>query len=70
MAFNELFQEYPNRNDELRAVAKQAYEFGKTIAREPSAAHSNGIDAHALARQRSYIEYALAMIDALHSRVL
>ena len=70
MAFNDLFQTYPNRNLELRSVAKQVYEFGKTIAREPSAAHSNGLDSHALKRQRSYIDHSLKMIDALAAKPL
>lgn len=68
MAFNDLFKEYPNRNLELRSVVKQIYEFGKTIAREPSAAHSNGLDEHALKRQRSYVEHALKMVEALNAK--
>jgi len=58
MAFSDLFKVYNNRNSELRSIAKTVYEFGKTIAREPSAAHSNGLDEHAIQRQRSYVEYA------------
>ena len=42
MALDDLHQTYPNRNNELRGVAKQMFEFGQTIAREPSAAHTNG----------------------------
>jgi hypothetical protein len=68
MAFNDLFQLYPNRNLELRSVAKQCYEFGKTIAREPSAAHSNGLDVHALLRQRSYVTHAKALVEAINSK--
>lgn len=68
MAFNDLFQLYPNRNLELRSVAKQVYEFGKTIAREPSAAHSNGLDEHALKRQRSYVDHALKMVEAINAK--
>ena len=68
MAFNDLFKEYPNRNLELRSVAKQVYEFGKTIAREPSAAHSNGLDEHALKRQRSYVEHGLKMVEAINAK--
>ena len=64
MAFNEYFKEYPNRNLELRSVAKQVYEFGKTIAREPSAAISSGLDNHALIRQRSYVEHTEKMVEA------
>lgn len=68
MAFNDLFLEYPNRNLELRSVAKQCYEFGKTIAREPSAAHSNGLDEHALARQRSYVTHARSLVEAINAK--
>jgi hypothetical protein len=62
MAINDLHQIYPNRNSELRSVAKQCYEFGQTIAREPSAAHTNGLDEHAIERQRQYIAHARDMI--------
>jgi hypothetical protein len=68
MAFNDLFKVYPNRNRELRTVATTLYEFGKTIAAEPSSAHTNGLDAHALKRQRSYVTYAKAMIEALNAK--
>ena len=68
MAFNDLFLVYQNRNSELRTVAKQIYEFGKTIAREPSAAHSNGLDEHAIKRQRSYVTHAQAMVDAINAK--
>lgn len=66
MAINELHKVYPNRNAELRAVVKQLYEFGYTIAQEPSAAHSSGMDSHAIGRQRMYLDYANSMIDALN----
>ena len=68
MAFEDLFGIYPNRNAELRSLAKQCYEFGKTIAKEPSAALSSGLDEHALKRQKSYIDYAKGMVDALHAK--
>jgi hypothetical protein len=68
MAINDLHAVYPNRNHELRSVAKQCFEFGKTIAREPSAAHSNGLDEHAIRRQESYIASAKAKIAALNAR--
>jgi len=67
MAINDLHQVYPNRNSELRGVAKQLYEFGQTIAREPSAAHTNGLDEHAIKRQEMYIDHALNMIEALNA---
>ncbi len=70
MSFGDFFQVYPNRNLELRSIVKQAYEFGKTIAREPSAAHSNGLDEHAMARQRSYVDHSLQMVDAINSKPL
>ena len=67
MAINDLHEVYPNRNSELRGVAKQCYEFGQTIAREPSAAHTNGLDAHAIVRQEAYIEHATKMVEALNA---
>lgn len=70
MAFEDLFVTYPNRNAELRSLAKQCYEFGKTIAREPSASLGSGLDAHALKRQKSYIEHATQMVEALHAKPL
>ena len=68
MSFNDLFAIYPNRNPELRSVAKTMYEFGQTIAREPSAAHSNGMDIHARTRQESYVTHALAMVNAINAK--
>ena len=68
MSFSELFQVYPNRNLELRSVIKQAHEFGRTIAMEPSAAHSNGLDDHALKRQRSYVDHARKMVAAIAAK--
>jgi len=66
MAINDLHQVYPNRNSELRSVAKQCFEFGQTIAREPSAAHTNGLDEHAITRQKTYIEHARSMVQSLN----
>lgn len=68
MAFSELFKIYPNRNMELRAIAKQMYEFGKTIAREPSAAHSSGLDVHAIRRQREYVTHSVSQVEALFAK--
>jgi len=70
MAFEDLFGIYPNRNAELRSVARQAYEFGKTIAKEPSASLATGLDDHALKRQKSYIDYMNGMVDALNAKPL
>ena len=67
MAINEFHKVYPNRNAELRAVVKQFYEFGYTIAKEPSAAHSSGMDSHAIRRQRQYLDYANSVVDALNA---
>ena len=66
MAINDLHQVYPNRNSELRSVAKQCFEFGQTIAREPSAAHTNGLDEHAIARQKTYIDHASNLVRSLN----
>ena len=68
MAFADLFGVYPNRNAELRSLAKTCYEFGKTIAKEPSASLSQGLDIHALKRQQSYIDYAKGMVTALNAK--
>ena len=68
MAFSELFKVYPNRNMELRSIAKQMYEFGKTIAREPSAAHSSGLDVHAIRRQREYVAHSVSQVEALFAK--
>ena len=68
MAINDLHLVYPNRNIGLRSCAKQCYEFGQTIAREPSAAHSNGLDEHAIGRQRQYIQKAKDVVERLHAK--
>lgn len=68
MAFEELFQVYPNKNLELRAVAKTAYEFGRNIAKEPSAGMSLGLDIHAISRQRSYVQALIGQLEAFHNR--
>ena len=68
MALSELFKVYNNRNHELRTVAKTLFEFGATISQEPSAAHSNGLDMHALKRQKSYIDYAKSVVEALQAK--
>lgn len=68
MAINELHLVYPNRNIGLRSAAKQCFEFGQTIAREPSAAHSNGLDIHAIERQRQYIQKARDVVARLHAK--
>lgn len=68
MAFNDMFRVYPNRNSEMRTLVKTMVEFGRTIAKEPSAAHSNGLDEHALRRQRSYVDHAVQWVEALAAR--
>ena len=68
MAINDLHQIYPNRNIGLRSAAKQCFEFGLTIAREPSAAHSNGLDEHAIKRQKQYIQKARDVVERLHAK--
>ena len=70
MSFNELFKVYPNKNIELRALAKQAYEFGRTVAQEQTAAVSLGVDPHALARQRSYVTLLEGKLKAFYERPL
>lgn len=66
--FNDLFKVYPNRNSELRAVVKKAYEFGANVAQEQSAAMSSGLQEHALRRQRSFVARIRAAIDRLAAK--
>jgi hypothetical protein len=68
MAINDLHKLYPNRNSGVRTVAKQLFEFGQTIAKEPSAAHTNGLDEHAIERQKTYIAHAQDMVERLNAR--
>ncbi len=68
MAFEELFKVYPNKNVELRACAKVAYEFGRNIAQEPSAGLSMGLDPHAIGRQKQYLIRMGDMVGAFHAR--
>ena len=68
MAFEDLFKIYPNKNVELRACAKVAYEFGRGIAKEPSAGSSLGLDEHAIKRQKQYIDRMRDMVDAVNGR--
>jgi len=66
--FNDLFKKYPNRNAELRAVAKSAYEFGKTVAQEADAALGSGMHEHAIGRQQSYLDYLETLVEAIHAK--
>lgn len=66
--FNALFKIYPNRNAELRMISRQAYEFGKTIAKEADSALSSGLHEHSIKRQHSYIDYLESMIDAMKAK--
>jgi len=68
MAFEDMFRIYPNKNAELRAICKAAHEFGNTIAQEPSAGMSIGLDEHAIARQRSYVQSLSGQLEAFHAR--
>ena len=70
MAFEDLFKVYPNKNIELRAIAKTAYEFGRTIAAEQTAAMSLGVNEHAVRRQREYIQTIKGQLDAFNARPL
>lgn len=66
--FSSLFKSYPNRNAELRMVARQAYEFGKTVAAEADSALSAGMHEHAILRQHSYLGYIEDMVNTLKAR--
>ena len=68
MAVNELHRKYPNRNNQLRALAKKCFEYGRNIASESSAALTNGLDEHALTRQNACLEEAVRMGAALNAK--
>jgi hypothetical protein len=68
MAFEDLFTNYPNKNLELRNIAKTAYEFGRNIAQEPSAGMSTGLDQHGLNRQKDWVAALSARLEAFHSK--
>ena len=68
MSINDLHREYPNKNPELRAVSRQCYEYGLTVAQSPSANHSSALDEHDLRRQRQYVDQARDMIQALYDK--
>jgi hypothetical protein len=66
--FADLFKKYPNRNAELRAVAKSAYEFGKTVAQEADAALGSGMHEWSIGRQNSYLDYMTTLVEAIHAK--
>ena len=68
MAFEDLFQEYPNRNPELRMIAKMAYEFGRNIAESPSAAATIGVLDHEIKRQDQYVKRMQDLCESLHAK--
>jgi len=70
MSFSELFKIYPNRNSELRYVARQAYEAGFTIAQEPSAGMSFGLDEHAIIRQKAYVTAITLSVNNLKAKAV
>jgi len=66
--FNAQFKVYPCKNPELTMIARQFFEYGKTIAKEPSASLSSGLDDHAIKRQSDYIARCVLMVEALHAK--
>ncbi len=68
MAFSDLFKEYPNRNKELRMVAKKAFEFGRNVAAEPTANLSIGILDHTIARQKEYVSRTKDLVESLFNK--
>ncbi len=68
MAFADLFLVYPNRNKELRMLAKKAYEFGRNVAAEPTANLSMGILDHTILRQKEYVARTRELVEALAAR--
>lgn len=68
MPIADLHKVYPNRNAEIRALCKQLYEFGATVARIPSASMSSGLDEHSIRRQLEYLDHSENMVTALSER--
>lgn len=66
--FNALFKIYACKNPELTMVSRQLFEYGKTIAKEPSAALSSGLDEHAIKRQNNYVARCVSLVDALAAK--
>lgn len=65
---SDLFKVYPNKNIEVRMLAYKAFEYGRNAAYEQSAGMSIGIDDHAIARQRRYVEDFNNRLDSIHAR--
>ncbi len=63
-----LFKIYANKNIEVRMLAYKAFEYGRNTAFEQSAGMSIGIDEHAIARQRRYVEDFNDRLDSIHNR--
>ena len=66
--FAEFFKEYPNSNAELKTIAKACHDFGMETCKEQTAAMGIGVNDHAIARQRQYVQYVSEMLDAVFAR--
>ena len=64
----DLFKVYPNKNMEIRMLAYKAFEYGRNTAFEQSAGMSNGVDEHAVTRQRRYVEDYVDRLNSIHAR--
>lgn len=69
MSIKEMFRVYGNRNSEVRAIANQAYEFGKNVAQSQSAALSAGIAPDEVKRQQTYIEATKKNIATANDKI-
>ncbi len=68
MEYKELFKEYGVKNVELRSIVQLSHRIGLTIAQEPSAGMTIGLDEHALARQLAAVNAVQARLDAVHAK--
>ena len=68
MAFADLFGVFPVRNAELRSLSDFCNEAAYNTAVEPSAGLAIGLDEHAVARQRGWIQNARERAAAIADR--
>jgi len=62
-----LSKEYPNKNPELRRVAKYAWECAHNTVKEGSAGSTIGADEHFVKRQKEFVSGFEALLEELKS---
>ncbi len=69
MSVNNFFKKYGNRNNELRSMVHQFFEFGRNVSESQSASLSSGLLQDEITRQKAYIEAARNLIEKISSKV-